>query len=187
MAKKRKAGPRTKSGRLSRAHKSPELRDHGPPEAQAKRKALVGANGDETLAATASGMLLAHGYLEREEYDEAMEYRRLYSIQFGLPWPNASPANDLSEDYLVRIKERFRRMTEMLTPEQEAVIKAVCVFDHRPTWFFAERLGLKLLHEDHDEKERLLQGLRALVRGKPIANRRRRMIKAEVFTCIGAP
>jgi hypothetical protein len=58
MARKRKSGPRAKSGRLSRAYKSPDLRDYGTPEFAAKRNAAI--NGaDPQLAATASGITVA--------------------------------------------------------------------------------------------------------------------------------
>ena len=82
---KRKPGPRTKCGRIFRAYKDPEIRDHGPKEFQAKRQYLV--NGaDPQLAATASGILLANGLLTREQYDAAMRYAWAHALVYGKPW-----------------------------------------------------------------------------------------------------
>ena len=63
MPCKRKSGPRTKSGQLSKAYKrNPACRDKGTPELQAKRHVLISGS-DPQLAATASGILLANGFL----------------------------------------------------------------------------------------------------------------------------
>jgi hypothetical protein len=92
MARKRNAGPRTKSGRLSRAYKHPEPRDQGTKEGQAKRAAV--ANGaDTTLADSASGILLAGGHLEQRQYLAALNYARLHAIIFGVPLPHAPRAS----------------------------------------------------------------------------------------------
>ena len=90
MPRPRKPGPRTKSGRLSRAYKSPVLRDKGTPEAQSKRHALI--NGaDPQLAATASWILLANGLIERDQHSAALIYARLHALVFGKPWPHVCP------------------------------------------------------------------------------------------------
>jgi hypothetical protein len=86
MARKRKAGPRTKSGRLkNRPHRDLNLRDLGTPEFQAHRGAMI--NGaDPQLAATASGILLANGFLTTEQHHAALRYARWHSLLYGSPW-----------------------------------------------------------------------------------------------------
>lgn len=165
MAKgrKRKDGVRTKSGRLSRAYNDPRVRDHGTPESSAKRQALVGVNGDPNLSASAPGMLHAHGYLDAQQYAEALEYRRLRCILYGSPWPAFSASSDPSEERLASLQERFDRKVSVLTECQKHVITAVTVFDERPNWFFCLKLGLKMLPEDYTEQEALVSGLDAML------------------------
>jgi hypothetical protein len=51
----RKDGPRTKSGRLSRAgSRNPELRDHGTKQLVAKREAMIDGAAPELSAAASS-------------------------------------------------------------------------------------------------------------------------------------
>jgi hypothetical protein len=87
MAKRgrpRKSGPRTKSGRASRAYKSPELRDKGTPECQSKRAYLIN-RADPQLAATASGILLANDHLNRDQHAAAMRYAWAHALTYGKP------------------------------------------------------------------------------------------------------
>jgi hypothetical protein len=82
MPKKRKPGPRTKSGRLSRAYKSPELRDKGTPENQNKRAYVI--NGaDPQLAASASGILLANKMIGQDQHVACMRYAHAHALVFG--------------------------------------------------------------------------------------------------------
>jgi hypothetical protein len=166
MAGKRKAGARTKSGRLSRAGRS-DPRDMGTPEAQRKRQALVGPGNDTTLAASALGSLFAHGYIDQDQYDAGLDYRRLYMLIYGLPWPlNTDGGADLPEEEMMKmmaeIEHRFEKKVQRLTEEQRRVLGNVCVFEYRPNWFFCLRLNLKMLPEDLDEQRALFDGLRAL-------------------------
>ena len=87
---RRKPGPRTKSGRLSRAYKSPELRDKGTPEAQNKRAYLINGS-DPQLAATASGILLANGFLTPGQHVAALRYARWHALLYGKPWSVVCP------------------------------------------------------------------------------------------------
>ena len=160
MPRKRKSGKRAKSGRLSRAHHDPLVRDFGTPEAQAKRKALVGENGDPNLSATAVGTLYANGYLTQSQYDEAIEYRRLRCAIYGAPWPTTGLGPAAAEGALAELHLRFDEKVRALTEYQKFVVANVAVFDWLPTWFFDQRNGWnKVLPEDYVEKEALLSGL----------------------------
>ena len=91
--RKQKSGPRTKSGRLSRAYKTPEIRDHGTKECQDKRQYLI--NGaDPQLAATASGILLANGCLTQEQHTAALRYAWAHALVYGKPWRQICPLGD---------------------------------------------------------------------------------------------
>jgi hypothetical protein len=97
MAKKRgrprKKQPRTKSGRLSRAYKSVELRDYGTAKYVAKRAAII--NGaDPQLAATASGILLANGLLTKDQHLAAQRYAWAHSLTYGRPWKQICPLGE---------------------------------------------------------------------------------------------
>lgn len=167
MAKRRgrprKSGPRTKNGRLSKAHRSPELRDNGTLEAQHKRRLLVGDGADTTLAATCPGILHARGHLDKDQYAEAIEYRRLRCIIYGAPWPGYAAGSQATEERLIDIQARFERKVRRLTEEQKQIITNVCVFDRYPNWFYADFLNLKPLPEDYAERDALIRGLDALV------------------------
>jgi hypothetical protein len=84
MLRPRKSGARTKSGRLSRAFKSP-VRDVGTAELQAKKLALVNGAADPALSASAASILLAHHVLDREQHSAAERYHRAYRLSFGMP------------------------------------------------------------------------------------------------------
>jgi hypothetical protein len=163
MAKRKKAGKRTKSGRLSRAYLDPNVRDLGTPEVQAKRRALVGEGNALELSATAPGILHAHAYLDKDQYAEALEYRRLRCALYGPPWPMFSISSNPTEERISKLQDRFDRMAAALTEEQKSVITAVAVFDVLPTWFFCRRLGLKLLPEDDAEHLALVSGLNSIL------------------------
>ena len=72
MGRRRKAGPRTKTVRPARAYRaSPAI--PGQQEGIAKRTVLI--NGaDPALAASASGILLANGFLTGDQHRAAMAY-----------------------------------------------------------------------------------------------------------------
>jgi hypothetical protein len=100
----RKEGPRTKSGRLSRASKrNPELHDHGTRQFVAKRAAMVNGGAPE-LSATDSGILLANGLLTAEQHTAALKYAWAHALTFERVWGQISPlgekvgapANDMS-------------------------------------------------------------------------------------------
>jgi hypothetical protein len=99
-----KEGPRTKGGRLSEARqRNPELRDHGTKQYVAKREAMINGAAPE-LSATASGILLANGFLTAEQHTAALRYAWAHALTFGRVWgqisplaePVGPPANDMS-------------------------------------------------------------------------------------------
>jgi hypothetical protein len=170
MAKKRgrprKPGPRTKSGRLSRAYKAPELRDKRTPEFCAKRAYLINW-ADPQLAATVSGILFANGHLTMAQRDAGENYANLHRLAFGNQWGHACVLDDssgrsISDERLVKLRRILDAMHAYLTPEQRQAIADVAVFGWLPQGFFTARLRLRLLPEDEREREALLSGLDAL-------------------------
>jgi hypothetical protein len=150
MARPRKSGKRAASGRLSRAHKSPELRDRGTPEFLAKREYLI--NGaDPQLAATTPGILLANKMLTQEQHVAALRYARAHALTFGRPWHQACPlANPgggaIPSDRLLEVaKERLDDMNARLAPAQRLAVANVAVFGFLPQRLVAERLKLRPL------------------------------------------
>jgi hypothetical protein len=135
----------------------------GTPEVQAKRRALVGEGNAPELSATAPGILHAHAYLDKDQYAEALEYRRLRCILYGSPWPCYSDSSEPPPSSIKTIQERFDARAGALTEEQKTVITNVAVFDVLPTWFFCRRLGLKLLPEDDAEHLALVSGLNSIL------------------------
>jgi len=168
MARPRKAGKRTKSGRLSRAYRSAELRDQGTAEGQRHRSVLV--NGaDHALAATVPGILLARGYLSRDQHDAAQRYAGLHRTAFGPAWRQACPLAEAHggpttpDDRLIRLREALDELHARMTPEQRKAVADVAVYNWIPQWFYTARLGLRELAEDVAEREALISGLDALV------------------------
>lgn len=163
MAKgrRRKPGPRTKSGRLSRA--KAVTTDRGTAQLQSKRQALVGEGNDPVLSATAVGTLHAAGILDVEQYNIALRYRSLRSALYGPPWPGNTIGNEIDPKRIARLQREYNALRSRLTEDQCYVVGQVCVFDHRPMWWFSARLNLKQLPEDHRERELLLTGLDALL------------------------
>ena len=169
MAKKgrpRKAGSRTKSGRLSRSLAA--TRDNGTAEAIAKRCILV--NGaDPALAATVPGILLARGYLSRDQHDAAQRYAGLHRTAFGPAWRQVCPLAEahggptIPDDRLIRLREALDQLHARMTLEQRQAVADVAVYNWIPQWFYTARLGLRELAEDVAEREALISGLDALV------------------------
>lgn len=112
MPRKRKPGPRAKSGRPSRAFTG-AARDTGTREGRAKRAALI--NGaDPQLAASASGILLANGFLTQRQHAAALVYAWAHALTYGKPWRQACPLGDRtgrapSDARLVKAKAKLAR------------------------------------------------------------------------------
>ena len=166
MARKRKKGPRTKSGRLSRAYKSPELRDHGTREFVEKRAALVNGGAPE-LAATASGILLANGFLTPAQHTAATRYSWAHNMAFGKPWVCTSPLGELCAteptDEMREIgRYRLEQMDRRLTKAERLRVGNLAVYEFLPQWFYSERGIGRRLPEDEKERQELLAGLDAI-------------------------
>ena len=160
MPRKRKAGKRTKSGRLSRAIVN--TRDNGTPEVQHKRRAVVG-DADPALSASAPGILFAHGVLDRDQFDQAMIYRRLRSAVYGSPWPTNVLGPDVTDKRLAALQRRLAEIEARVSQQQRHVVAEVAVFDHIPQFFYCTKLKLKHLPEDIAYRELLITGLDAML------------------------
>ena len=141
-----------------------------------KRTALVGDDADPALASTALGVLFARGYLSkgknddlaRARYTEGLEFGRLRSCVYGSYWPSNANGTEASEKRLIALKRQLRQKEEMLTDEQERVLRSVC-WEHRlPQWFWLRMGEMTCLEgpEDRAERELLISGLDALVAGR---------------------
>lgn len=161
MPRKRKKAPRTKSGRLSRAYQT-IAKDEGTPEVQAKRQAAVGT-GDPVLAASALGYLLAYEHIDREQYDEALRYRALWTAKFGTLGLCNSYGPTASDERLAKLEIKLAELERRMTVEEREELVWVACGDRIPVWFDAKRLGLKILPEDERDRELLMRALDALL------------------------
>jgi hypothetical protein len=169
MAKRgrpRKDKPRTKSGRLSRAYKSAQLRDEGTAEFRAKRRRLIDG-ADPQLAATASGILLANGALTQEQHNACLHYAWAHAVTFGRPWRQSCPLGERvgteTPDRVILIARAvLAKMDAVLTYEQRLAVANLAVFGLWPGWFTAAKLGLRPMPEDEPQRRALLAGLDAL-------------------------
>jgi hypothetical protein len=168
MAKKRKPGLRTKSGRLSRAYKS-EARDKGTPEVQCRRAYVI--NGcDPQLAGSTSGILLANEMISQGQHVACLRYAHAHALVYGKVWRVVSPLSwdmpqhgaEPPEDACIRAKERIDRGNAQLSPEQRQAVANVAVFGLVPQWFFTIRLKLRPLPSDEIDRQALLSGLDAI-------------------------
>ncbi|MGH6689524.1 MAG: hypothetical protein ACREF4_02440, partial [Gammaproteobacteria bacterium] len=142
----RKTGPRTKSGRLSTAYRDPRVRDMGTPEVQAKRRALVGQDGDPALAATALDILFANGFLTTTQHTVGVKLRRLHWAIYPRAWRSNSPGGNWPEPCIAGtctpsdcedgggecprgLAESYRKLVERMTGPQRHVALAVCAHD----------------------------------------------------------
>ena len=154
--RKKKAGPRTKSGLPSRAYQS-VAQDLGTQEQQAKRLAAVGPGADPALSWCTAGILFARGVFtdstitdetERhnvaiDRYNAAVEYRRTWKSLFGTPLPNGDAEGDPpSDEKIVKIMAKFDAMVERVSPDEKLLLDKVCVDDWEPP----ARIYTYLLH-----------------------------------------
>jgi hypothetical protein len=166
----RKPGPRTKTGRLSEARKKfPELRDKGTPEAQSKRAYLINGS-DPQLAASASGILLANGFLSQDQHVACLRYAHAHALVYGKVWSVESPLGwDLPthggaapEEAVIRARNRIDAWNARLDVDQRQAVANVAVFGFIPQFFYTERLRLRPLASDERERQALLEGLDAI-------------------------
>jgi hypothetical protein len=181
MARRRKAGPRTKSGRLSRAYKTIAA-DHGTPQIQAKREAALagappidgsGTPPDRALAASALGILLAYGHVTAEQHSEALRYRVLHCAKFGPIGLANSQGGEATDARLVILEERLAEYERHLSRDERETLVWVACADHIPYWFDCLRLKLKLRPEDERERALLISALDALIHARSGDRRKR--------------
>src|SRR5688500_15672041 len=119
MARKRKAGARTRSGRISRAYAGP-ARDVGTADLRRHRLALVNGAHDPALSATLAGIMLAHGILSPEQHVAAQRYRQLRGALYGCPLARNEggvPAPD--PDRILKLQQAFDALVRRLSPQQK--------------------------------------------------------------------
>jgi hypothetical protein len=162
-----KSAFRPKSGRLSRAHKSPDLRDQGTAEFQSKRAYLINGS-DPQLAATTSGILLANEMITQEQHTAALRYAWAHALTFGRPWNQACPlagpgGGTIPSDRQLEVaKEQLDTWNARLNPAQRLAVSNVAVFGQLPMWFVAERHKLRVMPQDARDRAALLSGLDAI-------------------------
>jgi hypothetical protein len=167
MPRPRKKGPRSKSGRLSRAYQGP-ARDNGTPELRRHKLGAVNGAADPALSATPASILFAHGILNRDQLAAADDYHRAYRRCFSLPDFGTCLLGDgarpplMSEDSLERARQDLDAMVRRLSPEQKMQIDNLVISAWIPTWFFSERGIGRPLATDAGERAALLSGLDAL-------------------------
>jgi hypothetical protein len=125
--------------------------DRGTIEGQRKRHWLV--NGaDPALAAAATGILLARGYIDRDQYAAAEKYSMLQASIFDRPWRQLCVLRrklgggaklELDDDELAQRRQALDQMHTKLTPEQRSTVQSVACYGILPMWFVAEREGLR--------------------------------------------
>jgi hypothetical protein len=122
---------------------------------------------DPQLAATASGILLANGFLTAEQHNAALRYTWAHALTFGRVWKQQCllgepPGRPSSDGQLTSAKNALARMDRKLTDEQRQAVANVSAFNFIPNWFYVERLKLRELPEDRAERAALISGLDAL-------------------------
>ena len=164
----KKPGPRSKSGSGPSEAYQTIARDFSTLELQTKRRALVGDHADPDLSATAVGILHAHGHLDREQYETALDYARLSCAVYGIPWPKNGSGREITEKEALRLKRALDAMLARLNPSQRyAVDRTALASNWQPTWFHCLRLGIPLTPVDYAERNDLLSGLDALLDRTP--------------------
>jgi hypothetical protein len=136
----RKEGPRTPSGQRSRSIKTnPRVRDEGTKQFIAKREAMINGAAPE-LSATASGILLANGFLTREQHTAALRYAWAHDTTFGRVWGQISPLGETmgmpASDMSPKAKKKLAYMDKKLSDEQRQAVANVSAFNLIPNWFY---------------------------------------------------
>jgi hypothetical protein len=168
MARKRKSGQRTKSGRLSRAHKG-VARDFGTRESEAKRCYLVNGSDNLTLASTPIDVALARGHVTREQHTAAVWLRIMRARVFGRPGARTidleglSSGRTISDKQLEHYERLYVKTMRRLTEEEQ--LEAIAIgMDTYPRWLRCVIQGAPIACEDARAKEVLLSALDKLKR-----------------------
>jgi hypothetical protein len=161
MRKRRqKLRHRTRSGRLSRA--GVVTRDHGTPELQAKRLALVNGSADPVLSSSLAGIMLAHEIITPEQHQAAQRYRALRAALYGAVLPRVEsmgPAPDSGR--ILLLQREFNRIVVRLSVEQKATVTDLALDLRRP-WLVRQLLGRALAPNDQHERRDLIEALDAI-------------------------
>jgi hypothetical protein len=164
--RKRKDGPRTPSGRLSRAYQG-EARDEGTPQLQAHKLAVVNGVADPTLNASLSGILFAHSIITARQRDAADRFRRARTAVFGVALGDRDPNRpEISDKQRVHNERRYNRMCRKLSTDHLLEVINVAL-DMKSPWMRRAVLGLPLVGEDELERRHLLDGLAVLAGDGP--------------------
>jgi hypothetical protein len=164
MGRRRKAGQRSRSGRLSRAYQT-VARDEGTPELVAKKLRAVNGAADPALSASAASILFAHGVLTRDQHDAAGEYHRCWALTFDVPWrKRTGDGRPVSDEILARAKIDLDAMVAALDHEQKREIDNLVISNWLPGWFYALQGIGRELATDERERDALVSGLERLAR-----------------------
>lgn len=119
--------------------------DLGTPEAQARRRALVG-DADPRLAGYPLGVLLARAAIAADEHEAGCHYAYLCGRVLGRTQPYTPVArgsgSELSDDALANVTARWHEAVRVLMqvgrPAKDAVDNAA-VFERLPGWLLRSR------------------------------------------------
>jgi hypothetical protein len=118
------------------------------------------------LSATASGILMANGFLTKEQHTAATRYSWAHALTFGRVWGQISPLGEVvgapAHDMSGSAKAKLAYMDAKLSDAQRLAVANVSAFNFIPHWFYVQRLKLRELPEDRAERQALLSGLDAL-------------------------
>jgi hypothetical protein len=166
MAKRRgrprKGGPRTGSGRASRAYKSPEVRDQGTPEGQARRLAMVNGSARPELASIPLDVAFARGLVTSEQHAAGLKFRAARAACFGVLLPDREPGRGRApdEDRVAQNERRYERMLARLSVDEQLAVVEVCALDAWPRWLMRVLRDVPpIATADEAERADLISGL----------------------------
>ena len=139
--RKRKIGPRTKSGRLI---SSKPAVDKGTVELQRMRKWLAG-QGDPVLADYPLGILLANNDITEQQHQVACRYAFLHAVVYGRSSIAAASferigkswSGEWDDDWLADREAELVRLTDRLKGEParlRMVLDGIVVYERMPRW-----------------------------------------------------
>ena len=140
---------RLPSGRLSRAYKRGAARDFGTREGERHKLALVNGSTDQSLAASASGILFAHHIIDQEQMNAVLRYRRAHALVYGRVWAQTQDvlhccdwagSGPVSDEMIELSERRLEKWNARLTDLQRQQVANLCVFEFLPGWHLAAQL-----------------------------------------------
>ena len=167
--RKRKSGARKPCGRLRTAPAD----DRGTVQLQARRRALVGIDGDPARAASPIGIMHARRLIDDDQERAAAWYGRAYVHRHGQPHPQGAlsdPHGPAAHDK-PWLDTAYWAMTERLDPAQRHALTEAIVMERLPRWLRAQIAGAPVTAADHDNRLRFLDALDTVTQ---VYRRRRR-------------